>query len=84
MAGGRYKNLNKFSSSFFQSFPGAKYETNSNDSRADLEGANYLEEDELILSLDVKRLYTSVPFEEAIEVAHNELHINFDVHEIPR
>ena len=62
--------------------PGANIETNSKDARAALE-ATKLDEDELVVSLDVKSLYTNVPVEEAIEIALK-LYSSDEVPEIPR
>ena len=55
----------------------------SKDARAALE-ATKLDEDELVVSLDVKSLYTIVPVEEAIEIALEELYSSDEVTEIPR
>ena len=70
--GSSYENLNKFHSPFFGKLPGANIETKSKDARAALE-ATKLDEDELVVSLDVKSLYTNVPVE-AIEIALKELY----------
>ena len=43
-----------------------------------------MDEDELMVSLDVKSLYTNVPVEEAIEIALKELYPSDEVPEIPR
>ena len=53
--GSSYENINKFLSPFFEKLPGANIETNSKDARAALE-ATKLDEDELVLSIDVKSL----------------------------
>ena len=68
-----YENLNKFLSPFFEKLPGANIETDSKDARAALE-ATKLDEDELVVSLDLKSLYTNVPVEEAIEIALKEVY----------
>ena len=57
--GSSYENLNKFLSSFFDRLPGVIIETNSKDARATLEAIK-LDEDELVVSLNVKSLYTNV------------------------
>ena len=81
--GSSYENLNKFLSHFFEKLPGANIETNSKDARAALE-ATKLDEDELVVSPDVKSLYTNVPVEEAIEMTLKELYSSDEVPEIPR
>ena len=81
--GSSYENLNKFLSLFFGKIPGANIETNSKDARAALE-ATKLDEDGLVVSLDIKSLYTNVPVEEAIEIALIELYSIDEVPEIPR
>ena len=43
-----------------------------------------MDEDELVVSLNVKSLYTNLPVEEAIEIALNELYSSDEVPEIPR
>ena len=63
-----YRNLNKILKPFFQSIEGADVETNSNDARKTLEHKKF-ENDEQILSLDVKLSYISVPIKEAINIA---------------
>ena len=78
-----YENLNKFLSPFFEKLRGANIETNSKDARAALEATKF-DEDELVVSLDVKSLYTNVPVEEAIEIALKELYSSDEVPEIPR
>ena len=78
-----YENLNKFLSPFFEKLPGANIETSSKYARATLE-ATKLDEDGLVVSLDVKSLYTKVPFEEANEIALKELYSSDEVPEIPR
>ena len=78
-----YDNLKKFISPFFEKLPGANIETNSKDARAALE-ATRLEEDELVVSLDVKSLYTNVLVEEAIQIALKELRSSDEVPEILR
>ncbi|XP_075241616.1 uncharacterized protein LOC142336591 [Convolutriloba macropyga] len=78
-----YKKLNKFLSPFFGKLPGANIETKSKDARAALE-ATKLDDDELVVSLDVKSLYTNVLDEEAIEIALKELYSSDEVPEIPR
>ena len=81
--GSSCENLNKFLSPFFGKLQGANIETNSKDAGAALE-ATKLDEDELVVSLDVKSLYTNVPVEEAIEIALKELYSSDQVPEIPR
>ena len=78
-----YENLKKFLSPFFGKLPGANIETYSKDARAALE-ATKLVEDELVVSLDVKNLYTNVPVDEAIEIVLKELYSSDEVPEIPR
>ena len=70
--GSSYKNLNRFLTPFFPKIPGANIETNTQDARKALESLT-LEDDEQIVSLDVKSLYTNVPVGEAIEIALREL-----------
>ena len=70
-------------SPFSEKLPGANIETNSKGARSALE-ATKLDEDELVVSLDVKSLYTNVPVEEAIEIALKELYSSDEVPEIPR
>ena len=66
----------------FSRFTGANTETNSKDARAALEAIK-LDEDELVVSLDVKSLYTNVPVEEEIEIALEELYSIDEIPEIP-
>ena len=61
--------------------PGANIETNSKDARAALEAAK-LDEDKLVVSLDVKNLYTNVPVEDVF--ALKELYSIDEVPEVPR
>ena len=63
-----YENLNRFLTPFFWKLPGANIETSTQDARKALESLT-LEDDEQMVSLDVKRLYTIVPVGEAIEIA---------------
>ena len=70
-------------SPFFERLSGANIETNSKDARAALE-ATKLDEDGLVVSLDVKSLYTNVPVEEVIEITLKELYSSDKVPEIPR
>ncbi|XP_075241736.1 uncharacterized protein LOC142336708 [Convolutriloba macropyga] len=72
----------KFLSPFFERLPGANIETDTKDARAALE-ATILDEDKLLVSLDVKSMYTKVPVEEAIEIEH-ELYSSDEVPEIPK
>ena len=58
-------------------------ETNSKDASSTLEVIK-LDEDDLIVSLDVKSLYTNVSVEEAIEIALKKLHSSDEIPEIPR
>ena len=81
--GSSYEKLNKFHSPLFGKLPGANFETNSKDARAALE-ATKLDEDEPVVSLDVKSLYTNVPVEEAIEIALKDLYSSDEVPEIPK
>ena len=81
--GSSYENLNKFLSPIFGKLPDANIETNSKDVRTALE-ATKLDEDELVVSLDVKSLYTNVPVEKAIEIALIGLYSSDEVLEIPR
>ena len=80
--GSSYENLNNFLSPFFGKLPGANIETNSKDARSALE-ATKLDADELVVSLDIKSLYTNVLVEEAIEIALKELYSSDEVSEIP-
>ena len=59
------------------------FATNSNDARIALEGTN-LEDDEQVVSIDVKSLYIDIPFGEAIKVALKELCSSDAVPEVPR
>ena len=68
---------------FFQKIPGANIETNTQDARKALESLT-LEDDEQIVSLDVKSLYTNVPVGEAIEIALRELYSSNLAPDIPR
>ena len=77
-----YKNLIKVLSPFFQRLPGANSETNSKDARKALEATKLKEE--LVLSLDVRGLYTNVPVEGAIEIALKELYSSYEIPEVPR
>ncbi|XP_075247191.1 uncharacterized protein LOC142340502 [Convolutriloba macropyga] len=81
--GSSYENLNIFLSPFFERLPGANIETSSKDARAALEAIK-LNEVELVVSLDVKSLYTNVPVEGAIEIALKELYSSDEISEIPR
>ena len=69
--GSSYENLNRFLTPFFQKLQGANIKTNTQDAREALES---LENDELILSLDVKSCYTNVPVGETVEIALRELY----------
>ena len=81
--GSSYENLKKFLSPFFERLPGANIETNSKDASSTLEAIK-LDEDELVVSLDVKSLYTNVSVEEAIEIALKKLYSSDKIPEIPR
>ena len=70
--GSNYENLHNFQTPFFQRLPGASIESKSKDARATLE-ATRLDEDELVISLDLKSLYTIVAVEEAIQIAFKDL-----------
>ena len=83
MPGSSYENLNKFLSLFFGKLPGANIETDSKDASAALEAIKS-DEDELVVSFDVKSLYTNVPVEEAIEIALKELYSSGEVPEMSR
>ena len=78
-----YENLIKILFPFFQRLPGENIETNSKDDRKSLE-ATKLKEDELVLSLDVRGLYTNVPVEGAIKIALKELYSSYEIPEVPR
>ena len=71
--GSSFGNLKKFPSPFFKRLPGANIEINSKDARAALE-ATELNDYKLVVSLDVKSLYTNIPIEEVIEIALKELY----------
>ena len=58
--GSSYENLNRFLTPFFQKLAGANIETTTQDARKALESLT-LEDDEQIVCLDVKSLYTNVP-----------------------
>ena len=81
--GSSYENLNRFVTPFFQKLPGANIETNTEDARKALESLT-LEDDEQIVSHDVKSLYTNVPFRQAIEIALRELYSTNLFPDIPR
>ena len=81
--GSSYKNLNRFLTPFFQKLPCANIETNTKDARKALESLT-LEDDEQIVSLDVKSLYTNVPVGESIEIALRELYLSNLAPDIPR
>ena len=61
--GSSYENLNNFLSPFFKRLTGANFETKPKNAGTTLE-ATELDEDELVVSLDVKSLYTKVPLKE--------------------
>ena len=73
-----YENLNKFLSPFFKRLPGANNETNSKNARTALEATKF-DEDELVVSLDVKSLYTNVPVEEEIEILPKDVYFSDEV-----
>ena len=77
--GSSYENLNRFLTQFFQKLPGANIE----DARKALESLT-LKDNEQILSLDVKSLYTNVQVGEAIEIALRELYSSNLAPDIPR
>ena len=60
--GSNYENFNKFLSPFFERLPGADIETNLKDTRVALE-ATEVDEDELVVSINVKKLNINVPVE---------------------
>ena len=73
MPGSSCYNLNKVLAKFFEKIEGANIETNSLDAREILESTN-LEPNEILISLDVKSLYTNVPLKEAIDIALRNLY----------
>ena len=77
------RKLKQSSDTIFQKLPGANIETNTRDFRKALESLS-LEDDEQIVSLDVKSLYTNVPVGEAIEIALRELYSSNLNPDIPR
>ena len=81
--GSSYKNLNRFLTPFFQKLSGANIETDTQDARKALESL-ILEDDEQIVSLDLKSLYTNVPVGEAIEIDLRELYSSNLAPDIPR
>ena len=81
--GSRYGNLNRFPTPFFQKLPGANIETNTQCARKSLESLT-LEDDEQIVSLDVKSLYTNLPVGEAIEIALRKHYSSNLAPDIPR
>ena len=81
--GSSYENLNRFLTPFFQKLTGANIETNTQDARKVLESLT-LEDDEQIVYLDVKSLYTNVPLGEAVEIALRELYSSIPAPDIPR
>ena len=58
---------------FFQNLPGANNETNTQDARKAIRSLS-LDDNEQIVSLDVKSLYTNVPVVEYIKTALRELY----------
>ena len=72
-----------FLTQFFQKLLGANIETNTQDARKSLESLD-LEDDEQIVSLDVKSLYTNDPVGEAIEIALRDLDSSNLAPDIPR
>ena len=83
VTGSSYENLKTYLSPFFYRLAGANIETNSKDARTALEAIK-LHKDELVVSLDVKSLYTNVAVEKAIETTFKELYSSDEIHEIPR
>ena len=81
--GSSYENSNRFLTPFFQKLPGANIETNTQDARKALESLT-LEDDEQIVSLELKNLYTNVPVGEAIEIALREVYSSNQAPDIPR
>ena len=73
LPGSSYYNLNKVLAKFFENLEGANIETNSLDAREILDSTN-LEPNEILISLDVKSLYTNVPLKEAIDIALRKLY----------
>ena len=65
--GSSYHNLNKFLTPLFEKSPGANFETSTLDARKELE-LFVLDDNEQIVSLDVKSFDTNVTLLEAIEV----------------
>ena len=63
--------------------PGANIETNLKVARAALEDTE-LNEEELVVSLNVKSLYTNVPVDQAHEIAFNELYSSDEFPEVLR
>ena len=78
-----YENINRFLTLLFQKLPGANIETNTQDARNALESLT-LEDDEQIVSLDVKSFYTNVQVGEIIEIAVRELYSSNLAPDIPR
>ena len=68
LPGSCYENLTNHLSKWFDKIEEAKIETSTINIKRDLMEVN-LEEDEVIVSLDVKSLYTNVPVLESIELA---------------
>ena len=75
--------MNKFLTPLFERAPGANIETSRLQAREKLENIE-LEENEQIISLDVKCLYTNVPASEAIEITLPSLYSSDNALDIER
>ena len=73
--GSSYQNLNKFLTPLFEKLPGTNIETSSLEARKKLETL-VIDENEQIISLDVKSFHTNVPVSEAIEIALRRLYMD--------
>ena len=81
--GSSYHNFNKFLTPLFEKIPGANIETSTLETRKKREML-VLDENEQIISLDLKCLYTNVPVCEAIEIALRRLYSGDDAPQIDR
>ena len=71
--GNSYQKFKQISDVIFQKEPGANIETNTQDARKALESL-ILQDDEQVVSLDVKSLYINVPVGEAKKIALRKLY----------
>ena len=76
-----YHNLNKVYTPLFEQVPGANMETFSLQAREKLENIKFDENDQIVF-LDVKSLYTNIPVSETIEIALRSLYSSDNAPEI--